>query len=306
MLTRDERVALLDWGRQDLPLKTQAELLGLNRSGLYYVPKPPSAKELMLKRAIDEIYTQYPFFGSRRITAMLHRQGHQVNRKAVQRHMREMGLEAVYPGPNLSQRNQQHKVFPYLLRNATIQSPNAVWGTDITYIRLCRGWMYLVVVMDWYSRYIVSWELSDNLESAFVISAVRRALQRAKPEIINSDQGSQYTSPTYTKLVQSAGVRISMDGKGRALDNVFTERFWRSLKYEEVYIKEYRSPREARKGISEYIELYNYDRPHQSLNNRTPAEVYLSTTAGPAPRAVTQIPSLREGESSLNYPKIVS
>ena len=276
-MTRNERLALLDWDKKELPLKTQAMLLGLNRSGLYYTPKPLSAEELALKREIDEIYTQCPFYGSRRITAVLRRRGRKVNRKAVQRHMREMGLEAVYPGPNLSRRNQQHKVFPYLLRNVSIQAPNAVWGTDITYIRLARGWMYLVVVLDWYSRYVVSWELSDDLKSSFVVDAVNKALQQATPGILNSDQGSQYTSHAYTDLVQRAGVQISMDGKGRALDNVFTERFWRSLKYEEVYLKEYCTPREARIGIADYMERYNYHRPHQSLDDQTPAEVYLST-----------------------------
>lgn len=300
-------MALIDRDNRELPLKTQAELLGLNRSGLYYTPKPPSAEELALKREIDEIYTQCPFYGSRRITAVLRRRGRKVNRKAVQRHMREMGLEAVYPGPNLSRRNQQHKVFPYLLRNVSIQAPNAVWGTDITYIRLTRGWMYLVVVLDWYSRYVVSWELSDDLKSSFVVDAVNKALQQATPEILNSDQGSQYTSHAYTDLVQRAGVQISMDGKGRALDNVFTERFWRSLKYEEVYLKEYRTPREARIGIADFMERYNYHRPHQSLDDQTPAEVYLSTGAAPAPpRAVIHRPSLKGGDSSLNYRKIVS
>lgn len=306
MLTRDERLALLDWGKRELPLKTQAELLGLNRSGLYYTPKPPSPEELALKRAIDEIYTKYPFFGSRRITAVLRREGRTINRKAVQRQMREMGLEAVYPGPNLSRRNQEHKVFPYLLRNVTIQASNAVWGTDITYIRLTRGWMYLVVVMDWYSRYIVSWALSDSLEGSFVVSAVGDALRQATPGILSSDQGSQYTSPAYIELVQGAGVRISMDGKGRALDNVFTERFWRSLKYEEVYMKEYTTPREARTGIAEYIDLYNHHWPHQALDDRTPAEVYFSSGATPALRDVLHSPSLKGGQSSLTYPQIVS
>lgn len=297
---------MLDRDKPELPLKTQAELLGLNRSGLYYTPKPSTPEELELKREIDEIYTQYPFFGSRRITAMLRRLGRRVNRKAVQRHMREMGLEAVYPGPNLSRRNQEHKVFPYLLRNVTIQSPNAVWGTDVTYIRLSRGWMYLAVVMDWYSRYIVSWSLSDTLENTFVVSAVSDALRQATPGILNSDQGCQYTSPAYTELVQGVGVRISMDGKGRALDNIFTERFWRSLKYEEVYLKEYRTPREAREGIANYIELYNHERPHQALEDRTPAEVYFGTQAPPVQRAVIHRPLQREGNSSLKYPEFVS
>jgi len=203
-LSRDERLQLIDWDRRDLSLATQAELLGLNRSGLYYKPKPPSEEELALKRAIDEIYTEHPYYGSRRITAALRRQGFVVNRKAVQRHMREMGLEAVYPGPNLSRRSQQHRVYPYLLRGMVITAPNQVWGTDITYIRLARGWLYLVALLDWHSRYVVSWELSDSLDVQFVLSAVQDGFAKARPEILNSDQGSQFTSPAYIRLVEGA------------------------------------------------------------------------------------------------------
>ena len=274
MLTRGERLEMLDWECRELPITKQAELLGLNRSGLYYKPKPPSEEELALKRAIDEIYTEHPYYGSRRITAELRRRSWHVNRKAVQRHMREMGLEAVYPGPNLSRRNQEHRVYPYLLRGVTISAPNQVWGTDITYIRLARGWLYLVAVLDWYSRYVVSWELSESLEVGFVLAAVEAGFEQARPEILNSDQGSQFTSPAYIELVKAAGVRISMDGRGRAIDNVFTERLWRTLKYEEVYLKEYSSPREARRSIGRYLEFYNHCRPHQALDYRTPAEVY--------------------------------
>lgn len=278
-MSRSERVALLDWENRELPLKTQAELLGLNRSHLYYKPRGPSEEEVALKREIDEIFTECPFYGSRRITAVLRARGWHVNRKAVQRHMREMGLDAIYPKVNLSRRHQEHRVYPYLLRGLTIHSPNQVWGTDITYIRMRAGWLYLVVLLDWYSRYVVSWALSDSLEVDFVIEAVTQAFHTARPDILHSDQGSQFTSPTYTQLVEGAGVRISMDGRGRALDNVFTERLWRSLKYEEVYLKDYSTPREARQSIGAYFEYYNQRRPHQALDYQTPEAVYLSTDA---------------------------
>jgi putative transposase len=276
-LSRSERLALIDWQTRELPIKTQAELLGLNRTHLYYKPRGPSEEELALKREIDEIYTEYPFYGSRRITAVLRARGWHVNRKAIQRHMREMGLEAIYPKANLSRDHQAHRVYPYLLRGLRIHSPNQVWGTDITYIRMRTGWMYLVVVLDWYSRYVVSWSLSDSLEVDFVLEAVEQAFAKARPKIINSDQGSQYTSPAYIQRVESAGVRISMDGRGRALDNVFTERFWRSLKYEEVYLNDYVTPRQTRQSISDYLEYYNERRPHQALNYQTPATVYAGT-----------------------------
>lgn len=274
-MTRDERLALLDREVRELPLTTQAELLGLNRSGLYYQPVPPSPEEVALRHRIDEIYTDHPFYGSRRITAQLQREGWLVNRKAVQRHMREMGIEGIAPKRNLSRASQEHRVFPYLLRGRVIQAPNEVWGVDITYIRLVRGWMYLVAIMDWYSRYVVSWELDTTLEVGFVLQAVRKGLSRGKPMILNSDQGSQFTSPAYIELVTDAGVMISMDSRGRALDNVFTERLWRSLKYEEVYLHEYINLRDAREGIGRYMVFYNERRLHQSLGYRTPAEVYL-------------------------------
>lgn len=273
-MSRSERLALLNGDDPDLPFNAQAVLLGLNRSSLYYKPLPPSPEELALKRRIDELYTAYPFYGARRITAQLRRDGQDVNRKAVQRHMREMGIAGISPGPNLSRRNAAHRVFPYLLRGIPIRAANQVWGTDITYIRLSQGWLYLVAIMDWYSRYVVSWELDHSLDAAFVLRAMHRALQTAQPGIVNSDQGSQYTSPSYVNLLQAEGVQISMDGKGRAIDNIFTERLWRSLKYEEVYLHEYATPRQARAGIGAYLKFYNVQRPHQSLDYQTPAEVY--------------------------------
>lgn len=263
----------------ELPLTQQAELLSVSRSSLYYQPREPSAEEIAVKHRIDEMYTQYPFYGSRKIEAQLRREGVVITRKTVQRHMREMGIVAVYPGPNLSRRNHKEHVYPYLFRHLTIRAPNHVWGIDITYIRMLKGWMYLVAILDWYSRYVISWELDDTLEMPFVLTAVERALCRATPEIWNSDQGSHFTSPQYLQLLRDAQVQISMDSKGRALDNIFTERLWRTVKYEEVYLHEYSSPREARSQLSAYFEFYNQKRPHQSLDNRTPAEVYCTELA---------------------------
>ncbi len=273
-MSREERMAAIEWDKPEIPIKTQAELLSLNRSSLYYKPRDVSEAEVALKNRIDEIYTEHPFYGSRRIAAVLRREGCDVNRKAVQRHMREMGIAGVCPGPNLSKRNHEEQVFPYLLRDIEVAYPDHAWGTDITYIRLSHGWMYLVAFMDWYSRYVVSWELDQTMQASFVIGAARRALDKAKPEIINSDQGSQYTSPRYVELLTGAGVQVSMDGRGRAHDNIFTERLWRSVKYEEVYLNEYLSPRQAREGLRRYFEFYNNLRPHQALGYRTPAEVY--------------------------------
>jgi putative transposase len=252
----------------------QAELLSISRSSLYYLPRPPSSEEIKIKHRIDEIYTEYPHYGSRRMTAQLQREGMEINRKAVQRHMREMGIEAIFPGPNLSRRRLKEQVYPYLLRNVTAAYPNHVWGIDITYIRMQRGWMYLVALLDWYSRYVLSWEVDLTLEMPFVLSTVQRALAQAVPIICNSDQGSHFTSPQYGELLRAANVQISMDGKGRALDNIFTERLWRSVKYEEVYLHEYTSPKEARSQLQKYFEFYNHKRLHQSLEYQTPAEVY--------------------------------
>ncbi len=260
----------------ELPLSVQADLLSLSRASLYYEPVPPSAAEVALKHRIDEIYTAYPFYGSRRITAHLRREGKSINRKAVQRHMREMGLAGIAPGPNLSQRLPTQQVYPYLLRQVTAAYPNHVWGIDITYIRLSAGWLYLVAVLDWFSRYVVSWQLDDTLEIDFVLRAVDTALAQHKPRIWNSDQGSHFTSPQYTQRLLAAAVQISMDGKGRALDNIFSERLWRTVKYEEVYLHDYQTPKQARIGLTAYLDFYNWRRPHQALNYLTPAEVFLT------------------------------
>ncbi len=262
-------MALIDWSAAELTLKTQAELLSLNRSGLYYQPVPPSPEEIALKHRIDELYTEHPFYGSRKIAALL-----LCNRKAIQRHMREMGIAGICPGRNLGKNSAEHRVFPYLLRNVTAEHPNQVWGIDITYIRLHAGWLYLVAVLDWFSRYVVSWELDQTLEIEFVLTAVERALGQATPQIWNSDQGSHFTSPRYTDRLLAAEVQISMDGRGRAMDNIFTERLWRTVKYEEVYLHDYATPREARQRLTRYFGFYNHERPHQALDYRTPAQVY--------------------------------
>jgi putative transposase len=255
------------------------QLLGISRSSLYYRPRQRSAEEVALKHRIDAISTQYPFYGSRRITAQLQREGRRVNRKAVQRHMREMAIAGICPGPNLSRQAHGEQVAPYLLRDVTCAYPNQVWGIDVTYIRLQTGWMYLFAVLDWFSRYVVSWELDDTLPLPFVLAAVQQALAQATPVIWNSDQGSHFTSPQYRELLFAAGVQISMDGKGRALDNIFVEQLWRSVKWEEVYPREYASPREARVGLSRYLAFYNHERPYQALNYQTPAEVYFQSSA---------------------------
>jgi putative transposase len=275
-LSRDERLRLIERESEELSVRIQVELLSVNRSGVYYRPQPPSPAEVQLKHRIDEIYTKWPFYGSRKITAQLQLEGVEVNRKAIQRHMREMGIAGICPGPNLSKRTQKEGIFPYLLRHTTSQYPNHIWGLDITYIRLRGGWMYLVAVLDWYSRYVISWEVDQTLELPFVLTALERALAQAIPTICNSDQGSHFTSPQYRQLLQEASVQISMDGKGRALDNIFTERLWRTIKYEEVYLHEYGSPKEARQQLRDYLQFYNHQRLHQALNYRPPASVYFA------------------------------
>lgn len=276
-----ERRALVERDNRDLSVVRQTDLLSLNRSGVYYVPGAPPAEELALKRRIDEIYTRWPFYGVRRITAHLQHEGSTVNHKAVARHMHDMGLAGIAPGPNLSRRALATALSPYLLRDVTAAYPDHVWGIDITYVRLSGGWLYLVAVLDWYSRYVLSWELDHTLHEEFVLAAIGRALAQATPVICNSDQGSHFTSPRYLALLREAGVQISMDGKGRALDNIFTERLWRTIKYEEVYLTEYATPREARNGLSDYLAFYNHERLHQALAYQTPAEVYFARKEGP-------------------------
>ena len=267
-------------------MQTQAQLLGLSRGSLYYHPVGPSIQEIATKHRIDELYTRYPFYGSRRMTAVLRQEGRSISRPTVQKYMREMGIAGIAPGPNLSKPHPEHKVYPYLLRGLRIERANQVWSIDITYIRLVGCWMYLVAILDWFSRYVIAWELDQTLEMPFVLHAVDRALADHQPEIWNSDQGSHFTSPQYTQRLLAAGIRISMDGRGRALDNIFNERLWRSVKYEEVYLHDYQSPREARRGIDRYLNFYNQERPHQSLAYLTPAQVYAQTDTLPG-RAVS-------------------
>ncbi len=230
-------------------------------------------------RLIDEQYLRTPFFGSRRMVVCLGQQGRQVNRKRVQRLMRVMGIEAIYPRPRTTQRNAEHRVFPYLLRGVAVVRPNQVWSSDITYVPLLYGFMYLTAVIDWYSRYVISWRLSNSLEGAFCVEALEDALQFGRPEVFNTDQGSQYTAAAFTGRLEQAGVAISMDGRGRALDNVFIERLWRTVKYEWLYLHGYRSVQELHEGLTSYLGFYNGSRPHQALAYRSPKEVYFEGRA---------------------------
>ena len=255
-------------------MRRQCELLGVHRAGLYYEPVGESEENLLLMRLLDEQYTRAPFYGSRRMTAWLATVGHEVNRKRVSRLMEVMGIEAVYPKPKLSQAGEGHRIYPYLLRGTTVERVNQVWSTDITYIRMAQGFLYLVAIMDWFSRFVLSWSLSLTMEVEFCVEALKRALRWGCPDIFNSDQGSQFTSEKFTGELAERQIAISMDGRGRCMDNIFVERLWRSLKYEEVYLKDYASVAEARAGISGYFQFYNHQRLHQSLDYRTPAAIY--------------------------------
>src|SRR5579885_2554511 len=286
---------MVEPGHPELPLTVQAAMLGLSRSSLYYNPAPPSAQEVALKHRIDALYTAHPYYGSRRITAMLQQEGVLINREAVQRHMQEMGIMGVAPGPHTSRRHPAHPVYPYLPRHLTAAYPDHVWGIAITYVRLQAGWLYLVAVLDWYSRYVLAGELDQSLELGFVLAAVDTALAVGRPTIWNSDQGSHFTSPQYLGRLQERGIQISMDGKGRALDNIFTERLWRTVKYEEVYLHSYDSPRAARQGLARYFRFYNHQRPHQALDYRTPAALYFGTRSA----ATVGDDSLKGGESAF-------
>lgn len=258
-----------------LTIARQCGLLGLPRSSRYYEPLPEDPEDLRLRRLIDEQYTRTPFYGGRRMTEWLRRDMlESVNHKRVERLMREMGLEAVYPKPKLSVAAQDHRVFPYLLRNVAIVRPNQVWSTDITYIRLSRGFVYLVAVMDWFSRYVLSWELSITMDAKFCLDALDAALRRGTPDIFNSDQGPQFTADDFTGRILAAGARVSMDGRGRVFDNIFVERLWRSVKYEEVFLHDYATVTEAREGLGRYFRFYNSERRHESLGYERPEDVY--------------------------------
>ncbi len=266
---------MVDFDLRDPPVSVQAALLGINRTSLYYKPAAPSDDDLKIKQIIDRVYTNHPEFGYRRITVWLNtRENIVINKKAVQRHMREMGIQAVYPRQNTSKPNLVNPIYPYLLKGLKINHPDHVWSIDITYIPVRKSWLYLTAIIDWYSRYVLSWAIDDTLEIPFVLDACKSALAGSCPEIMNSDQGSHFTSPKYTELFLSAGTKISMDHRGRAYDNIFIERLWRTVKYENVYPQAYDSPREARIGIGKYLTYYNNERPHQSLGYKTPTEVY--------------------------------
>jgi putative transposase len=256
-------------------VRRQCELLRVSRSGLYYEPEPTHPEQLALMRRIDELHLKYPFYGSRRLTESLRREGREVNRKRVQRLMRLMGLEAIAPKPKTSEPHPEHVVYPYLLRGLSIARVNQVWATDITYIPMRGGFGYLVAILDWYSRRVLSWRLSNTLDSSFCVEALEEALARfGPPKIFNTDQGAQFTADAFTEPLRQRGIAISMDGKGRCLDNVFVERLWRSLKYEEVYLHAYDGMDEARIGIGRYLRFYNGERPHQALGYQTPAAFY--------------------------------
>ena len=259
----------------EISVRRQCELLGVNRSTLYYQPVEESEENLLLMRLIDEEYTRHPFYGSRRMTVWLGEQGHEVNRKRVSRLMEVMGIEALYPKPRVSQPGEGHKLYPYLLKGVRVTRVNQVWSTDITYIRMAEGFVYLVAVMDWFSRFVLSWALSVTMELDFCVEALKRALGRGRPEVFNSDQGSQFTSEKFIGELERSGITISMDGRGRCFDNIFIERLWRSLKYEEIYLRDYALVPEARVGIGNWFRFYNQQRPHQSLGYRTPAKLYL-------------------------------
>jgi len=254
--------------------RKQCEILGICRSSLYYEPTKPKERDLQLMRSIDEEFLKHPYYGRRKMTIAMKNQGFNVGQKKVRSAMQQMGLEAIYPKPNLSASNKEHKKFPYLLRDLAVNHPNQAWAADITYIPLTDGFGYLFAIIDWFSRYVIDWELSNMPDSEFCIEALERSLSKKSPEIFNTDQGVQFTSNKFTQKLENNGIKISMDGKGRALDNVFVERLWRSVKYEDIYLKSYESLRQVREGLKNYFLFYNEKRPHQGIKYKTPAEVY--------------------------------
>jgi putative transposase len=298
---------MVDRQHPSLSLVHQCRLLGISRSSLYYQPVGVSQEDLTLMQLLDQQYLATPFYGSRRMTVWLRGQGYPVGRKRVQRLMRAMGLQAIYRRPRTSQPMPGHKVYPYLLRGVEINRANQVWCADITYIPMRRGFMYLVAIMDWHSRYVLSWRLSNTLDEEFCLDALAGALRKGRPEIFNTDQGAQFTSQAFTGLLEQHGVRVSMDGKGRYTDNLFIERLWRSLKYEEVYLKAYMDGREARAGLGAYLDFYNTVRPHQALDYRTPAEVFLASQEASSPAYLVESSGsdlLTRGEQELGGPAL--
>ncbi len=283
---------MIEPGHTEIPIYRQCDLLELSRAGYYYQPQGESLLNLHLMNVIDEQYTRMPYYGVAKMTAWLIRQSYEVNSKRVRRLMRLMGLEAIYPKRNLSISSPEHKKYPYLLRDVLVERPDQVWSTDITYIKMAQGFVYLVAVMDWYSRYVLAWRLSNTLDTQFCLDALEGALAISQPDIFNTDQGSQFTSTEFTGRLLQSEIKISMDGRGRAFDNIFVERLWRSVKYEEVYVHNYESVRDARENLATYFQLYNRERLHESLEYQTPHEVYFGCSRnndGEACRLINQI-----------------
>jgi len=298
---------MIDRDHRQLSLVRQCKLLSVSRAWVYYRPVPVRAEDLELMALMDRQYLKNPFYGSRKMKVWLLGEGYLVSRDKVRRLMRLMGLEAIYRRPNTSKPAPGHRVYPYLLKGVDVNRVDQVWAADITYIPMAQGFLYLIAIMDWHSRYVVAWKLSNTMDTSFCVAALEEALSRGRPEIFNTDQGSQFTSEAFTSQLQERGIRVSMDGKGRYLDNIFVERLWRSIKYEEVYLKAYQSVAEARVGINAYLEFYNRQRPHQALGYRTPAEVYQNGQEGKKVAAQEAglpsevvIPSARAGDS-LNF-----
>ena len=267
---------LIDKTHPKLSVSRQAELLDISRSSIYYVPRNNSNNQELMNE-IDKLYTEFPYFGTRRMRACLLRKGYQISRNKVRKLMFRMGLEAIYCKPRLSVAHPDHKIYPYLLRNLEIQEVNQVWATDITYVKMKNGWGYLTAILDWYSRYVLAWELSNSLDTEFCVRCLEKALTVDKPQIFNTDQGCQFTSKEFTQVLKDNGIQISMDGRGRCMDNIFTERLWRSVKYEEIYINDYYNIKEGKAKLGDYFYKYNYLRPHQSLNYNMPVEVHFNT-----------------------------
>jgi putative transposase len=280
-MSAPDRRAKLDRDHPHLSVRQQCAMLGIARSGVYRSARAANDNDLALLRRIDELFTRWPFLGSRRMTAMLRAEGQTINRKRVQRLMRRIGIAALGPKPRTTKPAPGHTVYPYLLRDIVIDRFNQVWAADITYIPIGRGFLYLVAIMDWASRAVLAWRLSNTMDVSFCVSALEEALARfGRPEIFNADQGSQFTSAVFTGVLAAAGIRISMDGRGRWIDNVFIERLWRSLKYEDIYLKGYADGRDAKAGIAQWIAFYNNSRPHQALANRTPMAVWRAGVTG--------------------------
>lgn len=304
----ERRRAVVDRRYPSLSVARQCSLLDISRSGLYYRPVGIPEEDLTLMKLIDRQYLATPFYGARKIAAWLSSQGQRVNRKRVRRLMQVMGLKAIYRHPRTSKPAAGHKIYPYLLSGLKITRPNQVWAADITYIPMARGFLYLVVIMDWYSRYVLSWRLSNTLDADFCVDALKEALRKGRPEIFNSDQGAQFTSEAFTGLLEQHGIRISMDGKGSYNDNLFIERLWRTVKYEEVYLKAYQDGRDARTGLGQYFRFYDNDRPHQAHGYRTPAEVFAGSIESVSKGVVESLTSStpRTAGSDLNLVPILS